>query len=89
MSGDRGIMYPVKVAQLAGGSHLVTRLAMRAAQMQGCPEAIYKATFPKELRDRFEHNTYMMIAALESLGCELLVPHNLSPTLPFNRDEDG
>jgi hypothetical protein len=56
--------------------------------MQGQPEIHYHLQ-PAQNRESYERGSYTVLAALESLGCVLMVPHELSPTLPHDRDEPG
>lgn len=79
------MLIPIKVASLSGGSALVQRVAARACQMQGMPEVHYGLLSAQD-RTSYERGAYAVLAALESLGCELLGPPELSPILPHDRE---
>lgn len=79
------MMIPVKVAGVSPA--FVSRVSARACQMQGLPEVHY-ALHPADQRVKLERGAYNMLAALESLGCVLMAPAELSPILPHDREVD-
>jgi hypothetical protein len=78
------MLVPIKIASLRGGSKLVQRLAARACQLQGMPEVHYGLLSAAD-RLSYERGAYQVLAALESLGVELLGPEELSPVLEHDR----
>jgi hypothetical protein len=80
------LLTPIKIASMS--THLIQRISARAVQMQGMPEVHY-GLLSAEQRLSFERGTYFLLAALESLGFELLAPPELSPVLPHDREEEA
>jgi hypothetical protein len=78
-----GLMHPIKVASVRAS--LIQRVSARACQMQGMPEAHYHL-LSADQRLSYERGVYAVLAALESLECELLAPDELSPILPHDRE---
>jgi hypothetical protein len=77
------MMVPIKVAGISPA--FVARVAARGCQMQGLPEVQYHL-HPPQARKLFEVGVKNMFAALESLGCVVLAPEELSPVIEVPED---
>lgn len=72
------MMIPVKVNGISPA--FVARVTARGCQMQGLPEVQYHLHGARE-REQLERGAYIMLAALESLGCVVMAPEELSPVI--------
>ena len=81
------ILIPIRAATVS--EEFVRRVTMRSIQMQGVPEIHYAAAAPADVRAAWEAGALRVLTALESLGCRIMAPADLSPTLPHDREDPG